>query len=196
MPTKSEDFLNLRGSNDLVIAGKPDLALKYLYAMKAKRPYWTEARVKLISVLMSLGRYTPARPELDTVLMLEPYKREYHMINYTFWRDQRKYTQAFEAIERTLELFPDDPEILTDLMLSHHDVGNRKEAAALASSLNATDSTLPYPYLIRAFQEDAKENYSAAIQYYEKFISLSPPNNPDADRIRQRLNELTDKLSE
>ena len=196
MPTKSEDFLNLRGSNDLIIAGKPDLALKYLYAMKAKRPYWTEARVKLISVLMSLGRYTPARPELDTVLMLEPYKREHHMINYTFWRDQRKYTQAFEAIESTLELFPDDPEILTDLMLTYHDVGNRKEAAALASSLNATDSTLPYPYLIRAFQEDAKENYSAAIQYYEKFISLSPPNNPDVDRIRKRLNELTDKLSE
>ena len=193
MPTKSEDFLNLRGSNDLITAGQPEVALRYLYAMKTKRPYWTDARATLISVLMRLGRYAQARPELDTVLMLEPYRREHHMNNYIFWRDQRKYVQAFSAIERAVELFPDDKEILTDLMLIHHQVGNSEEAASLASSLNARDSTLPYPYLVKAFQEDANKNYSAAIPFYEKFISLAP-DNPDTERMRQRLNELVEKL--
>ncbi|MDH3938409.1 MAG: hypothetical protein OEV68_13870, partial [candidate division Zixibacteria bacterium] len=69
MPTKSEDFLNLRGAGDLITAGKPEVALRYLYAMKAKRPYWTDARARLINVLMRLGRYAQTRPELDSVLM-------------------------------------------------------------------------------------------------------------------------------
>jgi hypothetical protein len=195
MPTKSDDFLNLRGANNLITAGRPEVALRYLYAMKAKRPYWTDARATLISVLMRLGRYAQARPELDSVLMLEPYRREHHMNNYIFWRDQRKYVEAFKAIERTVELFPDDPEILTDLMLIHQQVGNSEEAAALASSLNAADSMLPYPYLLWAFQADANKNYSAAVPFYEKFISLSP-DDPDTERMRARLNELVDKLRE
>lgn len=195
MPTKSEDFLNLRGSGDLITAGQPEVALRYLYAMKAKRPYWTDARATLVSVLMRLRRYAPARPELDTLLMLQPFRREHHMNNYIFWRDQRKYVEAFKAIDGAVELFPDDPEILTDLMLMHHRVGNKAEASALASSLNATDSTLPYPYLLWAFQADAKKNYSAAIRYYERFISLAP-DDPDTEIMRQRLNELVDKLRE
>ncbi|MDH3938609.1 MAG: hypothetical protein OEV68_14890, partial [candidate division Zixibacteria bacterium] len=167
----------------------------YLYAMKAKRPYWTDARARLINVLMRLGRYAQTRPELDSVLMLQPYRREHHQNNYIFWRDQRKYTEAFAAIDRAVELFPNDPEILTDLMLMHHQIGNKEEAAELASSLNATDSTLPYPYLVRAFQEDASENYSAAIRYYQRFVSLAP-NDPDTERMRARMNELAEKLRE
>ena len=66
----------------------------------------------------------------------------------------------------------------------------------MASSLIASDSTLPYPYLIRAFQDDAKENYRDAIQQYEKFISLSPADDPDAEQMRQRMNQLIEKLSE
>lgn len=193
MSTKSEDYLNLLGTNDLISSDRLDEALRILYRMKVRRPYWPDPRATLINVLMRLGRYTPARPELDTVLMLQPYRREHHMNNYIFWRDQRKYVEAFKAIDRALELFPDDTEILTDLMLIHNQVGNGNEASALAFSLNETDSTLPYPYLIWAFEADATKNFSAAIRFYEKFISIAP-DGPETEYMRRRLNELLEKV--
>ncbi len=193
MPSKSSDYLNLRGIGDLIASDQPNEALRMLYRIKAKRPYWAEARATLVSVLVQLGRYAQARPEIDTCLMLEPHSRVHHMNNYICYRDQKQFYEALKAVTRASELFPGDPEILTDLMIIHYRAGNSYEADTLAMSLMTSDPTLPYPYLIKGFLEDKGDNMLAAVRHYEKFVSLAP-DEPETVRIRKRLNDLTAQL--
>ncbi|MCK4460743.1 MAG: hypothetical protein KAW46_03010, partial [candidate division Zixibacteria bacterium] len=47
MPSRSSDYLNLRGVGDLITADQPNEALRILYRIKAQRPYWAEARATL-----------------------------------------------------------------------------------------------------------------------------------------------------
>ncbi len=195
MPTVSEDYLNLSGASDLIAGKRYDDALRYLYAMKHKRPYWTDARLTLVNLLIGMRRYPQVRPELDTLLMLEPYRREVLMNEYIFWRDQNKLVKAMKAVRYAAAMFPDDKEIITDLMIINQRIGNTAEASRLADSLTAVDSTLPYPYLIYAFQADASKDYRTAVRYYEQFISLAP-DEPEVERMRRRLNELADSLKQ
>ncbi len=193
MPSRSSDYLNLRGIGDLIVSDQHNEALRMLYRIKAKRPYWAEARATLVSVLVRLGRYEQARPEIDTCLMLEPYSRVHHMNNYIWYRDRKQFYEALKAVKRASELFPGDPEILTDLMIIHYRAGNSYEADALAVSLMASDPTLPYPHLIKGFLEDKSDNALAAVRHYEKFVSLAP-DEPETVRIRKRLEDLTAQL--
>jgi len=195
MKSISNDYLNLSAANDLITTGQLDEALRVLYRMKAQRPYWTEARSTLVGLLIRLGRYAQARVELDTCLMLQPYGREHHMNNYICYRDSKKFYEALKAVERAAELFPGDKEILTDLMIIHYRTGNSYEADTMATSLLAVDSTLPYPYLIKGFLEDSGDNLGAAIRWYEIFVSLAP-NQPETERIKKRLEDLSAQLRE
>jgi len=195
MPTLSSDYLNLSGANDLITAGRLDDALTVLYRLKAQRPYWAEARATLVSVLIQLRRYRQARVEIDTCLMLQPYSRVQLMNNYICYRDTKDFYDALAAVQRAAEYFPDDKEILTDLMIIQYRAGNSYEADTMAVSLMAADSTLPYPYLVKGFLEDSQENYAAARRMYERFIALAP-DEPETERVKKRLEALKTLLHE
>jgi tetratricopeptide (TPR) repeat protein len=195
MKTISVDYLNLSGANDLMTAGQLTEALPILYRMKAQRPYWAEARATLAGLLVQLGRLPQARVEIDTCLMLQPYSRPHHVNNYICYRDSKQFYEALKAVKRASALFPGDNEILTDLMIIHYRSGNGYEADTMATLLLAADSTLPYSYLIKGFLEDSRDEFGAARRYYERFIALAP-DQPETERIKKRLEDLTAQLRE
>jgi len=56
LPIKSSDYLNLRGSNDLIAGGDFASAIEVLYRLVATNPYWTEPRSMLAATQLRLGR--------------------------------------------------------------------------------------------------------------------------------------------
>jgi tetratricopeptide (TPR) repeat protein len=195
MPVKSQDYLNLRGARDLSLSGEDNSALRSLYQMIIKNPYWTEPRALLASIQLKLGRYRLAKPHIDTCLMLEPYKKD-HLINlYRYYRDLQNFPEALKTIKKAEEYYPSDPEVKTDLMIAYYRSGAFQTADSLADELLATDSSRPFPYLIKGLIAEVQKNPKAAIPFYRKFIKLAP-NEPETPAIREKLNKLTTELQD
>jgi len=195
LPSKSPDYLNLEGVKALGTQGEEAEALRTLYKIIAKNPYWSEARAVFVSIQMNLGRYALAKPQIDTCLMLEPYRKEYLMNLYRYYRDIRSYQQALKSIKKALKIFPGDYELKTDLMIVYYRSGAPQTADSLADVLLAADSTLPYPYLIKGLIAERRDERQAAISLFKKFIALAP-NEPDTPAIQERLNELIWEMEE
>ncbi|MEA3296658.1 MAG: hypothetical protein U9R56_02205 [candidate division Zixibacteria bacterium] len=195
LTTRAHDYLCFRGASDLATSGDVREAIGVLYQMKAQNPYWSEIRALLAKLLISEGRYDQARMEIDSTLMLEPYRKEHHMNLYTYYRDTKNYHEALKAVNRAEELFPGDLEIITDKMIINFRAGKHDTAESLASFLLETDASLPYPYLILGFLEDARKDIRAAAHYYERFVTLAP-NQSETPRIQKRLQELETLLRE
>jgi len=195
LPSKSPDYLNLEGVKALATQGEEAEALRTLYKIIAKNPYWSEARAVFVSIQMKLGRYALAKPQIDTCLMLEPYRKEYLMNLYRYYRDIQSYPQALKSIKKALKIFPDDLDLRTDLMIVHYRSGAPQTADSLADVLLAADSTLPYPYLIKGLIAERRNERQAAISLYKKFVALAP-NEPDTPAIQERLNELIWEMEE
>lgn len=195
LPVKSPDYLNIRGVRELAMAGEDAEALRTLHKMIAQNPPWSEPRALLASIQMKLGRFRLAKPQIDTCLMLDPYKKE-HLINlYRYYRDVQSYPQALDGIKRALQIYPQDDDIKTDLMIVYYRSGAFQTADSLANVLLIADSTFPYPYLIKGFIAELQKNPQAAISLYEKFIALAP-DSPDTPTIMERLNELKWEIEE
>jgi len=195
LPSKSPDYLNLEGVKALATQGEEVEALRTLYKIIAKNPYWSEARAVFVSIQMKPGRYALAKPQIDTCLMLEPYRKEYLMNLYRYYRDIRSYPQALMSIKKVLKIFPGDYELKTDLMIVYYRSGAPQTADSLADVLLAADSTLPYPYLIKGLIAERRNERQAAISLIKKFIALAP-NEPDTPAIQERLNELIWEMEE
>jgi len=195
LPSKSPDYLNLEGAKNLAQQGQEAEALRTLYKVIAQNPYWSDPRALFASIQMKLGRYRLAKPQIDTCLMLEPYRKEYLVNLYRYYRDIQSYPQALECIKNTLKLSPEDYNIKTDLMIVYYRSGAFWTADSLADTLLAADSTLPYPYLIKGFLAEKRKETQAAISLYKKFIALAP-NDLDTPAIQERLNDLMWKSEE
>jgi tetratricopeptide (TPR) repeat protein len=190
LPIKSPDYLNLRGCKDLSLTGEDAEAIRSLNKMIVQNPYWPDPRTLLASIQLKLGRYQLAKPQIDTCLMLEPYKKE-HLINlYRYYRDSQNYPEALKSITRALEFYPKDADIKTDLMIVYYRSGAFETADSLANVLLTSDSSLAYPYLIKGFVAEVKKRPETAIQFYKKFISLAP-DEPETPAIREKLDKLT-----
>ena len=114
---------------------------------------------------------------------------------YVYHRDTKDYFKAIKAVDRAEELFPGDLEILTDRMIINFRAGEYDTADSLAVFLLETDPSLPYPYLILGFMEDARKDIRAAAHYYERFVTLAPDQS-ETPRIQTRLQELETLLKE
>lgn len=195
LPSKSPDYLNLEGVKALATQGEEAEAFRTLYKIIAKNPYWSEARAVFVSIQMKLNRYALAKPQIDTCLMLDPYRKEYLMNLYRYYRDIRSYPQALKSIKKVLKIFPDDPDLKTDLMIVYFRSGAPQTADSLADVLLAVDSTLPYPYLIKGLIAERHNERQTAIALFKKFVALAP-NEPDTPVIQERLNELIWEMEE
>ena len=195
LPRVSHDYLNLEGAKSLSMQGQDAEALRTLHKVIVQNPYWSDARSVFVGIQMKMGRYHLAKPQIDTCLMLEPFRKEYMINLYRYYRDIQNYPEALKSIKRTLKLFPGDNDIKTDLMVVHYRSGAYLVANSLADTLLATDSTLPYPYLIKGLLAEIRKDPQAAITHYKKFITLAP-NEPDTPPIQERLNELIWEMEE
>lgn len=189
LPVYSPDQLNLRGTDYLAQNDDYENALTVQYRIIAKFPYWAEPRGMAAANQLKLGRLQLAKPQLDTALILEPFRKELWANLYVYYRDMQNYPEAIRAITRAEELAPSDVNIQTDKMIITYRIGRLAAADSLADALLARDSLAPFPYLIKAFVADRSQNPRGAVFYYEKFVKLGP-NEPEAPRAQARLDAL------
>ncbi len=189
MPVNSQDFLNFRGCIDLADAGRHTEALGVAYRIIVQHPYWVAPRELIVRSQLQVGRPDLAKPQIDTCLILEPYRKEHHLDLYKYHRAVGNLSSALSTLNRAHELFGDDVDILTDLMVMYHDTRDYARSDSLAEQIISADSTIPFPYAIKGHIAELRGQNQQAIRLYEKFVSLAP-NDPDTPNIRKRLNEL------
>jgi len=130
-----------------------------------------------------------AKAEIDTLLMLEPYKKSNHQSRINYYFKSRNYSAALAASDEALSTFSDDRDFLVDKMTALYNTGKIAETDSLARDLIRLDSNLGYPYMYKGLILDGSGNKLLAVRDYEKFLKLSP-DAPDAPEIRKRLNAL------
>ena len=142
---------------------------------------------------MELQRFALAKPQIDTALMFEPYNKK-HLVNlYRYYRDSQNFPQALMQAEKTSALFPSDLDIRTDLMIINYRNGLMATAEIMAEDLLTVDSTLAYPYLIKAFILEKQGQLQKALTLYNRFIGLAP-DETDTPAIIERRNKLQEEL--
>jgi len=191
---KSPDYLNLTGIEDFILAQRLDIALPSLNKLIARNPYWAESRAVYGKVMTEQRRFDLGKPQLDTALMLEPYNPRRHMNLYGYYRDKGEFAQALTAVTRAAELFPNNDEIRTDLMIISYRAGHGERARELAEHLLRLDSTRAYPYAIMGFLAEEAGDLSSAMANFERFCSLAP-EAPETPQIRKRANAIYLKLN-
>ena len=195
LPVKSLEYLTLKGTRDLIRAGRNEEALEVLYQAISRNPYWTEPRDMIAIVQMNLGHLELAKPQIDTCLMLEPNKRNHLSNLYRYFRDTGNLIRAKETVDRQLDLYPDNPEVKTDLMIINYRLGRMKTADSLAEHLMEQDPDLPFPYLIKGFVREKTDDLKAAVRYYQKFIELGS-NEIEKPMIEKKLDSLQAVIEE
>ncbi|HUV31024.1 MAG TPA: hypothetical protein VMY05_08060 [Acidobacteriota bacterium] len=195
LPIKSPDILNLRGCTELAAAGKVNDALPILHRIIARHPYWLEPREITAAVLLNDGQPDLAKPQIDTCLMLAPYRKNCHSNLYTYYRNTGRVREAFAAMERALRIFPNDKDILVDHMFLASRTGQVDLADSAASRLLAMDSTLAQPYLVKGNLAERRGEFRRATECYERFVVLAP-GDPLAPLVMERLEELNQRLDE
>lgn len=189
LPYKSPDYLNLRGCRDLALTGKYDDAIMVLNRMITANPRWSEPRLLLASTQIAINNFQAAWPQIDTCLMLNPYDKSTLIQEYAYYRSRGEVAKALNGVEKALKLYPRDSEIRTDQMLLNFRIGNVGLADSLAHSLMVADTSLPFPFLVRALIEDQAGHTDTAVMLYQKFVDMAP-DEPEAAVVRHRLDSL------
>lgn len=189
---KSPELINLTGSQFLISGNDASEGLRTLQLMTIRNPFWPPPRALLARTQIKLNRYSLAQPQVDTLLMLDPYRREFLVMNYEIYRGQSQWAAALRAASHALSYFPRDTFILTDYMIINFRAGNFQAADSLADVLLARDSSFAYPYWVKGALSDRGGQARTAVTYYQKFLD----NNPDTLDIPsvQRRMDLLDSL--
>ncbi len=190
LPSKSPDYFNLRGCYNIMLQGDNEEAIRQLYYQIAKDPYWTEPRALLVGIQLKLSRFDRAKPQIDTCLMLEPFNPDHHVMLYSYFRSMQNLPMALQIAEQAAALFPRNKEIATDRMLLTYRTGGVAQALKMADDLHAVDSTLPFPYLVKAFSEDKSGNLPQALADYRSFLAKQK-DQPETLMVKQRIDQLT-----
>ncbi len=189
IPVESEDYLDLTAAKEYMLAQQYSNALQKLYKLKTKNRYWLEPRFLIATVQSKQGRYDLAKPEIDTCLMINPYDKASLVSRYRYYLDINDIPRAVDEVSKAIDIYPNDNEMKADLAIYWYRSRNFKAADSLSVSLIARDSTLAYPYLIRGFIAELKNEPKQAIEFYQSFISLAP-DAPETPQVRKKLNNL------
>ncbi len=190
LPTKSPDFLNMRGCDDLVANAQNSDALVSLYRLVARQPFWSEPRALLASLQIKLGHPQLAKPHVDTCLLLGPVVKQ-HLINeYRYFQSIRQYDSAMIKAERAQTIHFRDKDIATDVMVMALQMGDINKADSLAGAFLAGDTTSAYAHLVKGSLAERKQMIDSAVAEYRRFLRYAPAGNPDIDLIGKRLAEL------
>jgi len=194
LPVKSLEYLNIKGCRDLVSGGRNSEALNVLYAEIARNPFWSAPREMLVAIQLSLGRYDRAKIQLDTCLMMEPNKKVNLNNLYRYYRDTHNLPKAHEIALYQHELYSDDPEIETDLMIINYRLGDFNTADSLADHLIEQNAELPFPWLIKGFIKENNQQMNEAVEFFNKFVTLGP-NEVETPEIQAKIDSLQAVIS-
>jgi len=169
---RSPDYMFFDGVKRMAEGGENTAAINELYRFIPKHTYWTEPKALLANLLLKSKRFEAARKIIDECRQLEPYNKT-HLDNlYQYYRDIQNYPEALKVIDKILEISPDNLETLTDKMIVYYRTGAFQTADSLGDYIMEADPTKSYPYLIRGFIHEARNNLPQAIKFYETFLKM------------------------
>jgi len=195
LPIKSQDYLGMDGASNLALRGEFDGALEELYHLKTKYPFWVQPRELIADIQLRVKQFDKAKAEIDTLLMLEPYKKAHYGRLNTYYFSTRNFTAALDATNKALELFPEDKGLLVDKLTCLYNSGQAQQTDSLARDLIRIDSNLAYPYMFLGLIQQKSGNKQLAAKNYGQFLKLLP-DAPDAPQVRKLLNDIVLENSE
>jgi len=193
VPTYSLEYKGLQGCYDLAARDDEAEAIRILNHMIAEDPYWTEPRSLLASLQMKLNRFELAKPHIDTCLMLEPYRKNFHIHLYSYYRESGRFNQAIESIRGAMDLFPYDNSIAADLGFVYYRMRAFDRADSIATKLLAEFPDEPLSHSLKATVDEFHGKLRSAILHYRRFIELAP-DDPDVPAARKQINLLRQRL--
>lgn len=193
LPKVSSDFMDLTVAREKISSNKEYMSVSHLTKLITKLPFMTEPRFLLANVFQRQRNYDMARPQIDTVVMLEPYNIENLKLDYRYYRDVGNFTTGIKKAEEARALYPDNLEIREDLAILHYRAGNYVIAEAMCDSLIFDYPQRPYPQLVKGFVLEIKKDMVKAAQHYQRFLDLAP-NAGEHDIIQNRLDSLMKML--
>ncbi len=189
LPKFSRDFLDLTAAGEYGYAKMYPEAMKLLYQLKTKAPFWGEPHFQIASLLIQQRSFKIARAEIDTCLILSPYANEYLKIDYVYYRELGDFNKMKEKVLYALTIFPNDYNIKTDLVVAYYRLRDLKNADAIAIEVIQNDPTQAFAYLIRGFIAEIQKQPANAIEFFTRYIQLAP-DEPETPNIRKRVNNL------
>lgn len=196
VPTYSMEYKNLLGCRDLALAGEDSDALRSLYRLKAENPYWTAPRDLIVSIQMKNRRYELAKPEIDTLLLLDPYRKEYLAHRYRYYREVRAYPEALRVVKRTLDIYPHDDTLRADCGFIYLFMGAIPQADSVAQTLLGSRPEFPYGHSLKGMILERLGQLDRARHHYEIFIDLASYDDPDLVTVRKRLRSVEEKIGQ
>lgn len=164
-----------RGNQHLSV-GSAKLALLHFQMALKKQDDSVAAYIGLGEAMALVGDSQAAHNFLDKALLIDNQNRQALISTGKLYREEKNYEQAEISFNRVRKIYPDDPEILTELAITYGRMGDDNEAQFLfakvveqkprdASALN----NLGFNYFIQ-------NNYVEAIQTLKKALSIEPDN--------------------
>lgn len=193
VPTYSLEYKGLQGCYDLAARDDEAEAIRILNHMIAEDPYWTGPRSLLVSIQMKMNRYELAKPHIDTCLILEPYHKDFHIHLYSYYRESRRFDKAIESIQRAMELFPNDNNIVADLGFAFCRIRAFDRADSIATKLLVEFPDEPLAHSLKATVYEIHGELKNAIFHYQRFIELAP-DDPDVPAARKQIDLLHQRL--
>lgn len=190
LPIVSQDFLNFRGCTDLLASNRHVAALKILYRIIVQHPHWSEVRYQTAQAQLGLNRYELAKAQIDTSLIISPYDKDYHILNLQYYLKSGDFSGGYDAAIIALDLFPEEMDVLTEMMAIQYRMGELTIADSLATIILDKDSSIIFPLVIKGFVAEYEEKFDEAISYFELFTTKAKEDDPDLPIIRKKLNQL------
>ncbi len=187
--SRSDYYINITGVSNLIESGDNDEALRTLAWVRSQFPYRVEPQQLTATAELNLHRFAPAKEHIDTCFMLDPYGRDHFRNLYIYYRDQQKYPEAVQTLNRALAIYRGDLDFTVDLMISHYRMADYITADSLCTVVLDKDPKQPYPYLIRGLLAELGQSREMALTNYKKFMELAP-EQPEADFVKKRLDSL------
>ena len=125
-----------------------------------------------------LGRWKQAETHYLKAAGLDP--RDYQLwrsIAGELFKAQQRYPEAHAALDRALEISPNDPGAITARADTFQEEGRLSEAAKELGRLPA-DSTDTYLLLVRAYQAMQERQFDAAISWTQQLTRSLKPGQP------------------
>jgi Flp pilus assembly protein TadD len=186
VPGQTEDHINkleslshkellLRG-NQYIATGNTTLARLHFQMALKKQADAPAAHAGLGETLALSGDNQAAHDFLAKALLLDNRHRQALISTGKLYRSEQNYAQAEISFSRAREIYPADPEILTELAMTYARSGQEEQAQSLLVQVvelrprdAATHNNLGFNYLLQT-------NYVEAIKTFKEALAIEPDN--------------------
>ena len=173
------------GKNDAAAAGQA------VDRMLEKYPDDEEILGVATHVFMTYRQYSNAMGLIDRQLKKQPTNAQ-ALVNKSYACIQLKeFAQSIEAATQALALDPNNHYALLNRAISHLALENLDDARRDYESLQKQYPTAFQVYYGLAEVAYRKRDTNAALRNYQLYLTNSPPGNPEANLVTDRLKELT-----